>query len=278
MRKIAVETKRCILSGYFVISVLLTIVVCMTGSCMVEGGTDEIFSLFFQMNRQEMLQDPYCNAYELWCRGIGKWMYVLMPFVLGMSYTVNADGEKRMGNARFFLVREGRKGYCFSRMVSCMVSGGVCMVIGYAVFGVLVAMRFPLPSAYETTMLQEYMDLAGVYDFRIEIIKRIFGAFFYGMASNIFVYISSVLFMDKYVLMSFPMMAAYIYNGIINQLESWCMSSEMEKPLKALQMAGFDTIINGRSLLLKGISFLYILIIYITVYKIYCVKINKDGE
>ena len=100
MRKIAVETKRCILSGYFVISVLLTIVVCMTGSCMVEGGTDEIFSLFFQMNRQEMLQDPYCNAYELWCRGIGKWMYVLMPFVLGMSYTVNADGEKRMGNAR----------------------------------------------------------------------------------------------------------------------------------------------------------------------------------
>ena len=73
-------------------------------------------------------------------------------------------------------------------------------------------------------------------------------------------------------------MAAYIYNSIINHLESWFISSEKEQYLDILQIVKPDTIINGNSFFYKEIAFLYILIMYIAVYKFYCIKVNKDGE
>ena len=98
------------------------------------------------------------------------------------------------------------------------------------------------------------------------------------MVTNIFVYIVSVFFTDRYVLMSFPVMAAYIYNSIINYLEARFISSEKEQYLDILQIVKLDTIINGNSFFLKEIAFLYILIMYIAIYKVYCIKVNKDGE
>ena len=125
------------------------------------------------------------------------------------------------------------------------------MVTGYILYGMLIAIHFPFPSAYGHEMLQDYMSYMGIHSFKIEIIKRILDVFLYGMVTNIFVYVASVLFTDRYVLMSFPVMAAYIYNSIINHLESWFISSEKEQYLDILQIVKPDTIINGNSFFTK---------------------------
>ena len=54
MRAIIVEIRRGIISKYFIISILLTIVVCMSGSCMIGGKQNTIYELFVRTGYQEM--------------------------------------------------------------------------------------------------------------------------------------------------------------------------------------------------------------------------------
>ena len=141
--EIKLEFKKNIYVPYIFIEIIGIIILCLsaTGETDMNGKQISIFSLIFQ--ELPANTDVLKSALSLWQAGIGGWLVVFAPMLLSMGYILLISEERRNGQIRFHILRSGNWKYCISKLCSGALAGGIVFLIGYALFGLLMLVRFP---------------------------------------------------------------------------------------------------------------------------------------
>lgn len=210
-----------------------------TGETDMNGKQISIFSLIFQ--ELPANTDVLKSALSLWQAGIGGWLVVFAPMLLSMGYILLISEERRNGQIRFHILRSGNWKYCISKLCSGALAGGIVFLIGYALFGLLMLVRFP---SIRTFSAEEQEILLMGSSISVVIIKKLIGAFLYGMFGSVFGIGVAIVFRDKYMLVCLPFMINYIYQQILTKMATDAMAAEAYERLTWIETFQPENIMN----------------------------------
>ena len=239
--EIKLEFKKNIYVPYIFIEIIGIIILCLsaTGETDMNGKQISIFSLIFQ--ELPANTDVLKSALSLWQAGIGGWLVVFAPMLLSMGYILLISEERRNGQIRFHMLRSGYWKYCISKLCSGALAGGIVFLIGYALFGLLMLVRFP---SIRTFSAEEQEILLMGSSISVVIIKKLIGAFLYGMFGSVFGIGVAIVFRDKYMLVCLPFMINYIYQQILTKMATDAMAAEAYERLTWIETFQPENIMN----------------------------------
>lgn len=239
--EIKLEFKKNIYVPYIFIEIIGIIILCLsaTGETDMNGKQISIFSLIFQ--ELPANTDVLKSALSLWQAGIGGWLVAFAPMLLSMGYILLISEERRNGQIRFHILRSGNWKYCISKLCSGALAGGIVFLIGYALFGLLMLVRFP---SIRTFSAEEQEILLMGSSISVVIIKKLIGAFLYGMFGSVFGIGVAIVFRDKYMLVCLPFMINYIYQQILTKMATDAMAAEAYERLTWIETFQPENIMN----------------------------------
>ena len=235
------ELKKISFIPYLILSISGIVLLCLsaTGETDMSGKQISIFSLMFQA--QQANTDVLKSALALWQAGIGVWLVVFAPMLLSMGYILLISEERRNGQIRFHILRSGNWKYCISKLCSGALAGGIVFLIGYALFGLLMFVRFP---SIRTFSAEEQEILLMGSNISVVIIKKLIGVFLYGMFGSVFGIGVAIVFRDKYMLVCLPFMIKYIYQQILAKMAMDAMAAEAYERLTWIETFQPENIMN----------------------------------
>ena len=241
LHEIKLEFKKNVYVPYMFIEIIGIIFLCFsaTGETDMSGKQISIFSLMFQAQQDNT--DILKSALSLWNAGIGGWLVVFAPMLLSMGYILLISEERRNGQIRFHILRSGNWKYCISKLCSGAFVGGIVFLIGYALFGLLMLVRFP---SIRTFSAEEQEILLMGSSISVVIIKKLIGAFLYGMFGSVFGIGVAIVFRDKYMLVCLPFMINYIYQQILTKMATDAMAAEAYEKLTWIETFRPENIMN----------------------------------
>lgn len=272
IRNIRLEIQKILHLPYLLLSVSGIIALCLTAT----GETDAVgrqISIFSLMIRPEDADSQHV-VLELWRAGIGGWLIVFAPMLLTMGYMIALSGERQNGQIRFALMRSGKLRYCISKVCGGALAGGIILLIAYAVFGLLLMIRFPSLSTLSVEEQEFYLMGSTL---AVEVAKRMFGAFLYGMAGSLFGIGVAIVFRDKYMLICLPFMINYIYQQVLSKLSLEYMVAENYEKVTWIEAMKPESIMNISGNVIWLIPFVVMLVLYVVLIGIFYLSM-KIGE
>lgn len=278
MRSVVGEIRKSLNPALFALSCLGVVLTCFIneGYTSASRTTYTILELFVFLDRDVMLTDVAMNSYDIWMGGIGAWTQILLPLLLSMGYLYTMSAEQQTGFKRLLLIRESKFKYSISKLLSAMISGGIIMLTGYLIFGLLVGMKFPSISEYPAEMTEWYLA-KGTGDV-ILALKRCAGVFLYGMCINVFAYLVSLFFTDKYILLCLPLMLKYIWGQVILKIESDAIAKGNDAFLDWCWVLRQEAVMNIDSSMYWLMSFAFFMLIYLGGFGLALYLLRKNGE
>ena len=280
MHSIISEIKKNLYVPLFILSCMGVACVCCLseGYISASGKTYTIMELLLFLRRDAMLADISLNRYDIWIRGIGTWTQLLLPFLLSMGYLYTVSSEKLSGFNRMLLIRETNFRYSASKLAAAIISGGIILSAGYLFFGILVYMKFPSVHAYPVDKLNLYMEMYPGFQEAGFCFMRCIRVFLYGMCINVFAYMVSVFFRDKYILICLPLMLKYIWGQTVMKLETDAMNKGKDGVLNLCCGLRIESILNIHTAGYWGMTLLLICLIYLTGFCLTLYLLKKRGE
>ena len=220
LRCVSQELKKIFYLPYVLIPVLGIVCLCLasTGAVDENGKSIAIFSLILQNGQTGNVGAIEKSALFLWKSGVGDWLVVFLPLLLTFGYIAQITGERQSGQVQFALMRSGNLRYCLAKVISGALFGGIVFVIGYALFGIILAAVFPSFSSFPYEIQSIYPELFVGNSLFLFVIKQFAGVFLYGVFGSVFGIGVSVLSRDKYMLLCIPFLLNYIYRQILQKL------------------------------------------------------------
>ena len=258
MRNIRIEVQKILHLPYLLLGVVGIIALCLTATGDMDAGGSQI-SIFLLIIRPEVTNTPH-TAFELWRAGIGGWLIVFAPMLLTVGYMISLSGERQNGQIRFVLMRSGKLRYCISKVCGGALAGGIIFLIGYAVFGLLMMIHFPSLSTLPVEE-QEFYLMGSTLE--VEVVKRLIGAFLYGITGSLFGIGVAIVFRDKYMLICLSFMINYIYQQVLGKLTSDCIVAEKYEKATWIETMRPESIMNISGSVTWLIPFVVMLVIYI---------------
>jgi hypothetical protein len=112
--------------------------------------------------------------------------------------------------------RTGKMRYYVTKFISALLGGGLAILLGYIIFGIMIALIFPHLSNYTIPEGMEYMYTTnGVIS---AILKCLLGVFFYGMASVCPAFLIASFAKNRYIVTCIPFMIVYLYNTSLKKV------------------------------------------------------------
>ena len=219
LRCISQELKKIFYLPYVLLSAagILVLHLMSTGEMDETVKCITIFSLMLQ-GKEAAAGQIEKSALFLWKQGIGEWLNIFLPLLLTLSYIVLISEERQNGQSKFQFIRSSNLHYCISKVFSGGVFGGSVFMAAYALFGLLMMAQFPLFSGFSLDAQSFYREIYFGNSIYFYIMKRLVGAFLYGMSASVFGIGVAILFRDKYMLLCLPFLLNYMYRRILTKL------------------------------------------------------------
>lgn len=280
MHNIISEIKKALYFPFFIMSCLGVVLVCCLseGYTSASGKTYTIMELLLFLPKDAMLSDIYLNRYDIWIRGIGTWTQLLLPFLLSIGYLFTISHEKQAGFHRLLLIRESNFKYGVSKIIAAILSGGIILLAGYVLFGIFIYIKFPSIYEYSADKINFYMEMCHDFQEIFFCLRRCAGVFLYGMCINVFAYLVSVFFTDKYVLVCLPLMLKYIWGQAVMKIEVDAINNGRDNILNLCSGFRIENILNIKPSLYWGMTLFFITILYLFGLCLTLRLLKKRGE
>lgn len=237
VRNIVIQDMKKILgSSTFWLAVVATALICFTGSMardtygLYNYNIVDILTDFSVNDIKENLVDA--NVKVIFLKETGSYLWMFAPVLAGMPLIPLLCAERKNKAMRYELVRVGKKRFALGKLLSSMISGGMVFMFGYALFGILLAIIFPVMGTDKNVircidiMLYNHPDFIKVYDaigYISMIGLKLAGFFVYGALSAVFAYIMSSFVTNKYIVLCVPYILNYMLSSFIDK-QSMSMS------------------------------------------------------
>lgn len=282
MTKVMTEVEKNLFLPFAILSILGILVMCMLGEFYVDDSGSSYTVLSVIINGSELgIQDRVeLNWLQAWEAGIGNWFSLLIPLFVSFGFLVTVSTERKMGVSMILLQKQGDYSYCICKIWGAFLSGGILLLVGYALYGILLLPFFSMPYNFSDEVLQAYYgDSKMISDYLLlYIITKIVGIFLYGgMNASIGLFLS-LFFSDKYILMCSPMLLKYIYTQVLLKIEIDNITQNENFVYIILEALRFENIISISLSWNWFLSFLYMCIGYILCFCIFYKKVNSRKE
>lgn len=246
MKSILCEIKKSLYLPFFILSCIGVVLACAVSEGYTSGSstTYTILELFLFVGRDTLLTDVSLNRYEIWERGIGTWVQIFLPLLLSIGYLYTISAEKQTGCKRLILLRENNRRYSISKLAAVMLSGGLILLTGYILFGLLVWMKFPSLYEYSADRVCAYLEFVPDFAEPLFCFRKCISVFLYGMCLNVFAYLVSLFFTDRYILLCLPLMLKYAWERVVLKLQLHAINQGSMTGLQLFSGLRMETILT----------------------------------
>jgi len=161
----------------------------------------------------------------------GSWLNMFLPLLLPLCFVNALCDDKSSGFTRYEVIRTGYRRLKSAKYVSAVLASGICSLIGYCLYVLVVLIRFPHIEAYDAERLSyvltgiqmslfDSVGIAGVY------LVNMLDMLIYGMVMSLFSLIVTAYTENKYLICCIPFMVAYC----LTQLGSWLIGLAVQDP------------------------------------------------
>ena len=240
----------------------------------VSGEKYTIIQFLLKNNKKELSLNNSISYYTIINAGMNGWIETFGPAFLTMSYALQTSAEYKNRALNYTLPREGLKNYVTTKLVSCVISGGIILALGFLTFCILcIPFQGDLMPADKDNLKVIFYGL-DANNKAMFYIYRFIRLFLLGMYLTIPGIISCIFFKDRYILFFLPVLISYIYSQSLNYLISKAIYKQDFNMINKLQKISFNNIKmipNNKQLLL----YFALLIVCITTLILLCYFVVK---
>lgn len=180
IRMIKCDMSRVFPSISFLMAVLVTFLLCFMEDIYVDSSTMQTFSVLealFRFDRTFMEGNVSFSALAVFKTAFSGYSAIFLPILASFPFVYSQSAERNSGNIRFLIFRARRRNYYLSKFVCAVLSGGMCIMTGVALFGSFVFFVFPHAADYAS-----FYSCDNIF---MEIVKKLCSSFLYGCANTI---------------------------------------------------------------------------------------------
>lgn len=222
------ELKKALFSRNFNICIIITFLLCFTSKATSESDSQylSVINIILTKDADFVMSFFNLNTINVFQSGAGSWLRMFIPIVAALPVIPLFCDERSGGAIRNSIVRQGKLRYNLSKCFSAVISAGLAVMIGYALFGIVISFIFPPPSYYprydsefiinsfkepSNFALHKLFEKCG---FVTVILAQLMQMFLYGAVSVIPAMVLSSIVKNKYIIMCVPFLIKYVYDEL----------------------------------------------------------------
>lgn len=210
----------------FVAAALMTCVLGFTASAYTDQMNDKSYSIFeayFTFDSKFISENSEFASVLLFRNGLSGYVAMFIPIIVAFPFMVSFCAERNNGLMRFTISRTGKLRYYLSKFFASFISGGLAVLIGIALFGLIVWILFPSYKSYD---LDPEMTEMLLPDGMLSTVSRhLLSAFLYGAFSTLPAFFISSFCKNPYIITCLPFMLTYVWTTGINKITAKAMEN-----------------------------------------------------
>lgn len=215
------DFNKTLLNLGFAGAVLMTCVLGFTASAYRDNTNDKsysVFEAFFSFDRDFIETHDEFASIRVFGNGLSGYITMFIPIIVAFPFMVSFCAERNNGLMRFTISRSGKMRYYLSKFTASFLSGGLAVMIGLALYGIIVWISFPSLNSYNLDPEQISWSIPdGAF---VSIIRNLLAAFIYGAFSTLPAFFLSSFCKNPYIITCLPFMLIYIWNTTMNKIIS----------------------------------------------------------
>lgn len=193
------DMKKAVCSHTFLFSVFAVFVLCFSTVACLDHNGREYSVLEVILDRRRF---SFMNLDVIQLLSISRYLTLFLPILSAMPFVAAFSAERLTGNIRFHISRIGRYPYYMAKFTAAFFSGGCIVLLGYALYAVVLCVFFPLGNA--------------------ACIPKVFcGMFLYGMVSVTPAFFFAAFIRNKYIVCCLPFILLHFYSAALTRFLSY---------------------------------------------------------
>lgn len=209
IKSLKCDFQKTLISAGFLAAILVTFLLCFTEDVYVDTSDMRKFSALealFKFDRSFMESKSSFCSLSVFKSALSGYSAMFLPILASFPFVFSQSAERNSGNIRFSIFRAKRLKYYFSKFLCGVISGGICVLLGVALFGIFSFFAFPRLECYPDLPLEFYAP-DGIF---AEIARKLLSAFIYGCVSTIPSFFLSSFCRNRYIILCVPFLTRFM--------------------------------------------------------------------
>lgn len=209
IKSLKCDFQKTLISAGFLAAILVTFLLCFTEDVYVDTSDMRKFSALealFKFDRSFMESKSSFCSLSVFKSALSGYSAMFLPILASFPFVFSQSAERNSGNIRFSIFRAKRLKYYFSKFLCGVISGGICVLLGVALFGIFSFFAFPRLECYPDLPLEFYAP-DGIF---AEIARKLLSAFIYGCVSTIPAFFLSSFCRNRYIILCVPFLTRFM--------------------------------------------------------------------
>lgn len=217
IKSLKCDFQKTLISAGFLAAILVTFLLCFTEDVYVDTSDMRKFSALealFKFDRSLMESKSSFCSLLVFKSALSGYSAMFLPILASFPFVFSQSAERNSGNIRFSIFRAKRLKYYFSKFLCDVISGGICVLLGVALFGIFSFFAFPRLECYPDLPL-EFYDPDGIFT---EIARKLLSAFIYGCVSTVPSFFLSSFCRNRYIILCVPFLTRFMQDTAIKKI------------------------------------------------------------
>ena len=217
IKSLKCDFQKTLISAGFLAAILVTFLLCFTEDVYVDTSDMRKFSALealFKFNRAFMESKSSFCSLSVFKSALSGYSAMFLPILASFPFVFSQSAERNSDNIRFSIFRAKRLKYYFSKFFCGVISGGICVLLGVALFGIFSFFAFPRLECYPDLPLEFYAP-DGIF---AEIARKLLSAFIYGCVSTVPAFFLSSFCRNRYIILCVPFLTRFMQDTAIKKI------------------------------------------------------------
>lgn len=229
------DLKKTIFSFGFIACAIVTTALCLTSNGYSDRSANINYSVFeaiLYIDWQTLAESGVSNI-GLIKSGLSGYCTMFMPIIAALPFVTAFCNERNTGSIRLNIARTGKLRYYIGKFVSAVISAGLAVTLGCAVFAAVVYPIFP--TVEDCAELSRSFFIEENFSIWAELWHFFSGAFIYGTVSVLPAFFMSSFVKNHYIITCVPFMLAYIQKVALNKISQAHMTDSPTEGLSIFE-------------------------------------------
>lgn len=230
-RYIVVNLRRTLGSSTFWYCVLASFALCFTAVVAKDPYNDDSLMVLQVLFRREIIEQSVdLNAWRVFCTSGGTWFSMFIPILSAFPFVPTIINNRITQSARFTISRIGKRNYQIGNICTTFLSGGLAIILGYALFGIAVWQLFPSIDDYSGQSVEIFIEMqisgkpawyANAFtnqQYFLPIVAQICQVFLYSCCSSLLALVFASFVKNPYIVLCMPFFLLYGWTQINTRL------------------------------------------------------------
>ena len=217
IRAMKCDFNKTLRSMGFLTAVFVTFLLCFTEDVYIDTSDMRQYSAFealFKFDRKFMeSRSSFCSI-SVFKSALSGYSAMFLPILASFPFVYSQSAERNSGNIRFSIFRAKRMKYYISKFICGVISGGLGVMLGTALFGIFSFFAFPRLGCYPSLPPVLFAP-DGIF---AEIAKKLLSSFIYGCVGTFPAFFLSAFCHDRYLILCVPFLTRFMRDTAIKKV------------------------------------------------------------